>query len=113
PPDRQWEAVARRELGSLERSLSITYLAAPTFEDLTQFVQKLPAQTAIIFTTMNEDGAGKRLGKSEVLTKVVEIASAPVYSFSNIHLDTGMVGGVLLSQESLAKETAAVVARLL
>jgi len=112
-PDRQWEAIARRELGSLEHRLSITYLAGPTFEDLTQFVQKLPAQTAIIFTTMNEDGARKRLGKSEVLTKVAEIASAPVYSFSNIHLDTGMVGGVLLSQESLANETAAVVARLL
>jgi signal transduction histidine kinase/ABC-type uncharacterized transport system substrate-binding protein len=112
-PDRQWEAVARRELRSFEQRLSITYLAAPVLEDLHEYVQNLPPHTAIIFTAMNEDGAGKRLVKSEVLTKVAQIASAPVYSFSNIHLDTGIVGGVLLSQESLANETAAVVARLL
>src|SRR5262249_37666388 len=29
-PDREWEAVARRELRQFERQLSITYLAAPT-----------------------------------------------------------------------------------
>jgi len=43
----------------------------------------------------------------------VQAASAPIYITSAAYLDTGIVGGVLVSQEELAKDTAKVVTRLL
>ena len=62
---------------------------------------------------MTEDGAGRRLLRTQFLSKVVQIAQAPVYSTGAIYLDTGIVGGALLDQEAMAADAARLAGRLL
>jgi two-component system, NarL family, sensor kinase len=111
--DRRWETVARSLLPEYEDRFAVSYLSAPTLEDLQIRLSTLPRMTAILFLTMGEDGTGRRLLKSDVLTNLVQSASAPVYSTSAAYLDTGITGGALVDQETLAKESARLVVRIL
>jgi two-component system NarL family sensor kinase len=45
--------------------------------------------------------------------KIVQVATAPVYSTSAVYLGTGIVGGAVINQEAMATEAAELVARLL
>jgi signal transduction histidine kinase len=111
--DRQWEAAAHQELPAIAGRVALTYLSALTLEDVQSRLLNLPKRTAVLFLTMNEDAAGRRLFKGDVLTKLVQMASAPVYSTSSLFLDTGIVGGSLVSQENMSIEAAGLIARLL
>jgi len=112
PIDLKWEAAARNALGA-EAPFAVSYLSAPMLEELEVRLAKLPQRTAIVFLTMSQDGAGRRLLKADVLRRVVQAAAAPVYSTSAAYLETGTMGGALVNQETLASETATLVARLL
>ena len=111
--DRAWEAAARHELGPIESQIAITYLAGLPLEDVIKELSKLPPKTAIFFLSISEDGAGRTLLRSQYLDKLVAEAAAPVYGPSALYLDTGIVGGALLDQESMGLETGAQVVRLL
>jgi two-component system NarL family sensor kinase len=113
PVDRRNEASARQALREYEGRIAVTYLAGLSLEAVQERLENLPDRTAILFFTMNEDGAGRRLLRSEVLSKLTLTASAPVYSMSVLLIDTGIVGGALVSQEAMAGEVGGLVERLL
>src|SRR5688572_22444471 len=111
--DREWELVAQRDLRSLEGDVAVTYLAGVSFESVLNHVANLPRKTAILFLSFTEDGAGRRLLRTQVLNQVVQTATAPVYSNSVIYLETGIVGGALVDQQRMAVEAGGLVRRLL
>jgi two-component system NarL family sensor kinase len=111
--DRHYEATARRELLPYEDRIAVTYLAGLSLEKVLERLASLPERTAIFFLSMSEDGAGRHLLKSEVLSKVTLAAAAPVYSTSALHFDTGIIGGDLMSQETMANDVGGLVVRLL
>ena len=113
PTDRKWEHAARGELHPLENQIAVTYLAGLSLEDVENQLRNLPPKTAILFLSMDEDGAGRHLLKANVLNEVVQKAAAPVYSLSAIHLVTGIVGGPVVNQETMAVEAARLIVRLL
>jgi signal transduction histidine kinase/ABC-type uncharacterized transport system substrate-binding protein len=111
--DRSWESTARRELAPFETGLHITYLAALSLEELQKRLAGLSRKAAVLFLSMSEDGAGRRLLRTQFLSKAVEVSNAPVYSTGAAYLETGIVGGALLDQEAMATDTARMVARVL
>jgi signal transduction histidine kinase len=113
PVDRKWEEAARHELGSFQDQIAITYLAGISLDDVQKNLADLPKKSAVLFLTMDEDAAGRHLLKYEVLNKLVKETPAPVYSTSAIHLDTGIVGGPLVNQETMAVKAAGLITRLL
>jgi signal transduction histidine kinase len=110
--DMSWETAARREL-ALENRIGVTYLAGLTVEETLTRLEHLPRKSAILFLTMNEDAAGSRLSKRDLLALVVQRASAPVYTTSSLYLDLDIVGGALLNQEQMAVQAAGLIADLL
>jgi len=113
PKDQAWEAVARRELSPFEGAIGISFLAGLPLEDVEARLSHLPSRTAVLLLTINEDGTGRRLLRTQYSSEIVQKASAPVYSTSSVYLDTGIVGGALLNQETMAIEAAGLVVRLL
>jgi two-component system, NarL family, sensor kinase len=111
--DRAWEKAARQVLPAVTGHLPTTYLAGLPFDEVRRQLANLPKRSAVLFLTMNQDGAGRVLLKEDVLESLVKEAAAPVFSTSTIHLDTGIVGGTLINQETMAAETADLVIRLL
>lgn len=113
PLDASWETNARRELRPFESQIEVSYLTGLTLEDVQRRLAGLPRKTAVLMLSINEDGAGRRLLRSQYLSKLVEASAAPVYSTSAVYLDTGFVGGSLLDQETMAIEAGRVAVRLL
>jgi PAS domain S-box-containing protein len=110
--DRTWEAAARENLGALEAGIGVTHLAALPLEDMLKRLAPLPSRTAIFFLGMNEDGAGRRLSSFDAIRRIAQVAAAPVYGFSADWLDAGIVGGVLIDLEAMARAAADMVLRL-
>jgi signal transduction histidine kinase/ABC-type uncharacterized transport system substrate-binding protein len=113
PLDASWETNARRELRPFESQIEVSYFTGLTLEDVQRRLAGLPSKTAVLMLSINEDGAGRRLLRSQYLSKLVEASAAPVYSTSAVYLDTGFVGGSLLDQETMAIEAGRVAVRLL
>ena len=111
--DQDWEKAARHELMPFESQVEVTYLSGLSLESLETQIARLPTDAAVLFLSMNEDGIGRRLLRTQVLGQAVRAAAAPVYFVSSLYLDTGVVGGTLLDQEAMAVETAGIVGRLL
>jgi len=111
--DKDWEKAAQRELTASEGQISAKYLSGLSLEDLQSRIVRLPQNAAVLFLSMGEDGAGKRLLRTQVLGQIVQAATAPVYLVSALDLDTGTVGGALIDQEAMATEVAQIVGRLL
>ena len=111
--DRTWENAARKGLRQFEDRIKLSYLAGLSLEDMEKRLRNLPPKTAILFLTMSEDGAGRRLLKADVLNKVVPKAAAPIYNLGSIYLDTGIVGGPVVNQETMGFEAARIVVRML
>jgi signal transduction histidine kinase/ABC-type uncharacterized transport system substrate-binding protein len=111
--DRDWESTARRELATTGSLIRVTYLAGLSLEDVQKQLSRLSGKTAVLFFSMSEDGAGRRMLRTQFLSKAVKVSKAPVYSTGAAYLDTGIVGGALLDQEAMAADTARMVARVL
>jgi signal transduction histidine kinase len=111
--DRSWEAAARRELARFSGYFSIVFLSGLSLEEVEKRLASLPRQSAVLFLSISTDGLGRRLLRTQYLSKVVQIAAAPVYSMTVAYLDTGTVGGILADQEAMAMDTVEIVRSLL
>ena len=113
PEDGPWETSARRELQAFEKRIDVTYLVGLTLEAIEQRLARLPPKTAVLMLPINEDGAGRRLLRSQFLSRLIRASAVPVYSTSAVYLDTGIVGGALIDQETMAIQAAGLAVRLL
>ena len=111
--DRQRESAARQALQPFENRVKLTYLAGLSIEDTERRLSNLPARTAILFLSMNQDGAGKTFLPRDVLVKIAPSVNAPVYALSAAQLGSGVVGGFLIDQEDMAQQAADTVLRIL
>jgi len=111
--DQKYKGLAEQTLRENVNGVAVTQLRGPSVETLSAWLKDLPPKSAILFLSMTQDGAGKEVVKSEVLSKLTPIAAAPVYSPSILHLDTGIVGGAMADQESMSRDAADLVVRLL
>ncbi|HZI51156.1 MAG TPA: histidine kinase [Terriglobia bacterium] len=111
--DRNWAGAVRTALSAFPDRIDVTYLAGLPLESMLKRLSDLPPKAAVLFLPLNEDGAGRRLLRTPVLSKAVEIANAPIYSTSVLYLDTGIMGGAFIDQEATAVDVAGLVAGLL
>jgi two-component system, NarL family, sensor kinase len=107
------EASTRQALKQFENRVKLTYLTGMSLEDLRGRLSTLPAKTAISFLSMNQDGAGRNYLTRDVLAKLALEANAPMYARSAVHIGSGIVGGFLIDQETMAREAAEIVLRIL
>ena len=113
PRDRRRALIARDALSRYRDRITLTHLAGLPLDDLLQKLAHAPKNTAVLFLTMSEDGDGRTFMTSKVLEKLTPIANAPVYSLSAAHVGTEIVGGPVADQESMTREVAEIVLRIL
>ena len=71
--------------------------------ELRQAVSALPPRTAILFSRMFRDGAGRAVISSQAGQSIARWANAPVYVMTDSALGTGAVGGSVASIEAIGK----------
>jgi two-component system sensor kinase FixL len=76
-------------------------------------VANLPQRTLVMYITLLEDGAGNKFTARQSASQISRVTNAPVYSFWDLMLGHGIVGGYLSSAEEKGKAAAALALRIL
>jgi signal transduction histidine kinase len=114
PNERFWAAEQQRILGRLlENKVALIFYNERPFKEILKEVASLPPHSAIFFLVLAVDGAGAVYGDKEPLKRISEVANAPIFSFDDTYLTSGIVGGPMFSAAEGARPTAAVAIRML
>ncbi len=111
--DKYYENIARLQFQDYESRVAFTYLMGRSLKDLREMVATLPKNSIIYFLTMAEDTMGNKFIPLDALNKIFAAANAPIYSWNELVMDHGIIGGSLLSTEVLAQQTAELALRVL
>ena len=95
--DRSYERLARAELRRYEGKLSIIYLAALATADLEKRLASLPAGSMVYYVHVTRDGANANFNALDYLDRIVAVANAPTYSWTDTTIGRGVVGGSVRS----------------
>lgn len=98
--DRHLEGVAKQNLAGYASKLDVTYLSDLTMPQILEKVGHLPGHSIVLVTDFAEDAAGRKfIGSTQASPLIVQSANAPVFSFADVDLGHGEVGGFVSSFE--------------
>jgi PAS domain S-box-containing protein len=110
---RTWGKNALEAFRSFEDRVEIVDLTGLPMKSILEKVANLPAQSVVTYITLLVDGDGNRFTAPESAKKIAQASSVPVYSFWDIVLGYGVVGGYLSSAEEKGKAVAGLALRVL
>ena len=100
------EQLTRRALLSFEPSLAADYWFDLPMDVVLARVKALPPRSAILYLGMTEDGAGQRVLATDALRMIREATNAPLYGMFANYVDFGLVGGMVIDTNIMAREVA-------
>jgi signal transduction histidine kinase len=100
------EQLTRRDLLSFEPSLAADYWFDLPMDVVLARVKALPPRSAILYLGMTEDGAGQRVLATDALRMIREATNAPLYGMFANYVDFGLVGGMVIDTNIMAREVA-------
>ena len=112
--DTQAIAVVKEQLRPYEGNFDVSYLTTLTMPDLLEQLEHLPNHTIVLFSTFDQDAAGKKfISGTEAAPAVAAAANAPVFSMFDSHLNHGEVGGKVMSLHEIGGIAADMALRIL
>ena len=110
---RTWGSIAMQAFRPLSSQVNIIDLTGLPMPVILEKVANLPQRSLIMYITLLEDGAGNKFLGTQSAFQISRIANAPVYSFWDVMLGHGIVGGYLSSTEKAGKTLGTLAFRLL
>src|SRR5580765_6826653 len=107
------ESQARTEFRPFEGRVEFTYLSGLVTKDLEARLGTLPPHSAVYYVVVSKDGAGELLQQMPYLSRVASAANAPTYSWADVGVDAGIVGGWRRDQVAQMKAIATIALRVL
>ena len=81
--------------------------------EMSNAVKSLPPRTAILFTRMFRDGAGRAFNSTQAAQLIAQSANVPVYIMTDTMFGTGAVGGSVADVKAMAQRAGEVAHRIL
>jgi len=95
--DRRFDHVVVTRLKAWKPELDVESIPPLPMEDILRKVAGLPSGTAILYTTIYADSAGKTYMPAEAARMISAAANAPLFGlFETLLGDNGIVGGIIL-----------------
>jgi signal transduction histidine kinase len=112
--DRSWEKLLRNRLAPWESKLDFQYLTDLAMPQLLERLKQLPEHSIVLLTSVNQDAAGTRfIAGTESGPMIIQASNSPIFSFSDVTLGHGEVGGHVFSFEAEGKLIGALSIRIL
>lgn len=109
----RWDVRRGREvraaLAGLQPSVPYRILSGSSQATLQKQVSQLPADSAVFFISMMRDAEGTSYLSHEVIRRLAEASTAPVYSTAASHLEMGVLGGAMVDYSVMGRTAAAAV----
>lgn len=100
------------ELPEIKKSLSVTDLSGQPLAEVKKAIAGLPEDSAIIYTSLKNDGAGRDLLSQEASEIIASASKRPIVVDVANRLGHGGTGGFVASNELIGKEAAELVLRI-
>jgi signal transduction histidine kinase len=113
PLEKFWTEEFRRVSQPFEDRISFEWFGDLRFEDMLKRVSKLPPHSALFFVDLRVDAAGVPLDRDLVLPRLRAATNAPIFSYIDSYLGSGIVGGPMLSTEEVGRRMAEAALRIL
>jgi signal transduction histidine kinase len=110
--DKFWLEQARKDFDPYQSRLQFSYLTDKTLDELKSQVSQLPEQTIIFLVSFTLDRNSVSYTTVEVAAQLSATANSPIYGPVDTQFGEGIVGGHLLSYESLGRRAAEIAMRI-
>ena len=105
PIEKFWLENLRREYQPFTNRVTFDWLNELSLEEMLKRVATLPPRFAIYYNHVHVDARGVPQENDRALSRLREVASAPIFSFIDSNFGKGIVGGPLVSTQRLAHLT--------
>jgi PAS domain S-box-containing protein len=99
--DRTLENQVRQDFKKWEGQLDFRYLSDMSLEDMLSVVSSAPPGTIVLFTALTADITGKTYIPRDVVQRLSQVSTAPVFGLYDTLLGYGIVGGFLVGFEHI------------
>jgi signal transduction histidine kinase/ABC-type uncharacterized transport system substrate-binding protein len=113
PLEKFWLEEMRREFKPFENRLTFTWVNDLSFGDLLKQASALTPHSAIFWHLMSVDAAGIAHEGGTALSRLGEVANAPIFSYDDSFFGRDLVGGPMHSVAVGGRQTASVAMRIL
>jgi signal transduction histidine kinase len=113
PLERFWVELLQRSFERLTGRVAFRWFNKLSADEMVQGARALPAYSAIYYATVRVDVKGVPQEEDRMFWRIREIANVPMFSYIDDHFGQGIVGGLLLSSDQIARQAAAVAVRIL
>jgi signal transduction histidine kinase len=113
PLERFWTEEFRRTSQQFADRVTFEFFNDLRFEDMLDRVSKLPPHSAIFYVDLRVDAAGVPLDRDLVIPRLRQATNAPIFSYIDSYLGSGIVGGPMLSTEEVGRRMAQAAVRIL
>jgi signal transduction histidine kinase len=93
--------------------VNLTYSDEPSLPAMLAALKILPADSLILYARYSPAAGGRMTFPDELLPEIAEAASVPIYSSLDTYIGTGVVGGMVRSEISIATHVGEVTLRIL
>ncbi len=104
--DRWWLETARTDLAAFSKNYDTTYLENLTIEEFVAEAATFPADSIVLALTIFKDNSGRNFIPREAVRQIAATATAPIYGPYPTYIDYGIVGGNVVTFESLGATVA-------
>lgn len=113
PLEQFWLGELRDSFGPYTNRIRFDWLNGLSFAQMQQHCATLPPRSAVFFAVLAVDAEGVPYLEQRSLTRLREVANAPLFGLHDTQLGRGIVGGPLMEIEELSRTAARVAVCLL
>jgi signal transduction histidine kinase len=113
PVEQYWRARGQLAFEPFAGRVSFRWLNDLSFEEILKHAAMLPPRSAILFNNLLRDAVGVAYSDHEVVAKLHDVATAPIFAFDDTDFGHGIVGGSWPSTQDLSRDYADVALRIL
>jgi len=110
---RSLEDTLRRDLPHLQTSIPIRYLSGLPLDDLLRELSPLSPNSIVYSPGLLRDSAGRTYIPHDVLRRMADASTAPIYGSYSTYVGSGIVGGYMFTMEDLGRQAAGLVRKVL
>ncbi len=111
--DLDWEKRIRTALTEWQAHPPVRYLSGLPLNDILGNLSRLPHNSIVYSPGMQRDGSGQAYANRDVVRRMAEVSSAPLYSSYSTMINFGIVGGYVFDMADLGRQAGEVVQRIL
>jgi PAS domain S-box-containing protein len=111
--DRHEQALLKQQIKGLTDHLEVTYMTNMAVTELPERLKHLPRHTIVLLLSVARDVNGIGYKSNEIGPLVAAAANAPVFSFYDVYLNHGEVGGYLTNFNEQGKVAGGMALRIL